>query len=203
MSQFQVRFGIFESILLLPLIVYLLRLRPVPLAIFAGGFAASALEVVLLLGFQILFGSVYHQVGLIVTMFMLGLGAGSLAMNRLLESAGRGHLIAIAAAIGAFSLCVPYILTALGRIESPAAAWASWAAIPVMTLLLAVLVGMEFPLAGKVSFRDVASTASQLYTADYIGAALGALLVSTLLIPVLGVTAVCLLAAGLNLFTQV
>jgi predicted membrane-bound spermidine synthase len=58
---------------------------------------------------------------------------------------------------------------------------------------------LEFPLAGKADFRTVTSTAARLYTADYLGAALGALIVSTLLIPVMGVVAVCLLAAGLNL----
>ncbi|MGA2797552.1 MAG: fused MFS/spermidine synthase [Thermoguttaceae bacterium] len=200
MSQFTLRFGILEAGLIVVLIVYLLRLRPVPLAIFAGGFAASALEVVLLLGFQILFGCVYHQVGLIITMFMLGLGIGSLGMNRLLPRCGRKHLVALALAIAIYSACVPYVLMALGQTESPAAAWASWAAIPVMTLLLAMLVGLEFPLAGKVGFQEVTATAARLYTADYIGAALGALLVSTLLIPVLGVIAVCLIAAGLNLF---
>jgi len=47
-------------------------------------------------------------------------------------------------------------------------------------------------------FQTVTATAARLYTADYVGAALGALLVSTLLIPVIGVVAVCLLAAGLN-----
>jgi spermidine synthase len=199
-SQFTLRFGILEAGLVVLLLIYLLRLRPVPLAIFAGGFAATALEVVLLLGFQILFGCVYHQVGLIITMFMLGLGIGSLGMNRLLPRCGRRHLVALALAIAIYSACVPYILMALGQTESPAAAWATWAAIPAMTLLLAMLVGLEFPLAGKVGFQEVTATAARLYTADYIGAALGALLVSTLLIPVLGVTAVCLMAAGLNLF---
>ncbi|MGA2063123.1 MAG: hypothetical protein ABSG67_21840, partial [Thermoguttaceae bacterium] len=197
-SQFTFRFGLLEGVLAVLMLVYLVRLRPAPLAIFAGGFAATALEVVLLLGFQILYGCVYHQVGLIITMFMLGLGIGSLAMNRLLPRCGRRHLVALALAIAIYSACVPYILMALGQSESPAAAWASWAAIPVMTLLLAVLVGLEFPLAGKVGFQEVTATAARLYTADYIGAALGALLVSTLLIPVLGVTAVCLMAAGLN-----
>jgi len=200
-SQFTLRFGFFEAGLVVILLIYLARLRPVPLAIFSGGFAASALEVVLLLGFQILHGCVYHQVGLIITMFMLGLGIGSLAMNRFLPRCGRNHLAALALAITIYSLCVPYILMFLGKSESPTIAWISWPAIPVMTLLLAVLVGMEFPLAGKVGFQDVAATAARLYTADYIGAALGALLVSTLLIPILGVTAVCLLAAGLNLLS--
>ena len=154
------------------LLVYLVRLRPVPLAIFAGGFAATALEVVLLLGFQILYGCVYHQVGLIITMFMLGLGIGSLFMNRLLPRCGRNHLVALALAIAIYSACVPYILMALGQSQSPAAAWASWAPIPILTLLLAMLVGLEFPLAGKVGFQEVTATAARLYTADYIGAAL-------------------------------
>ncbi len=87
-SQFTLSFGLFEVGGIVILLIYLLRLRPVALAIFAGGFAASALEVVLLLGFQILYGCVYHQVGLIITMFMLGLGIGSLAMNRCSRAAG-------------------------------------------------------------------------------------------------------------------
>ena len=60
-------------------LIYMVRLRPVPLVVFCGGFAASALEVVLLLAFQVLFGSLYYQVGLIVTMFMLGLVIGAMA----------------------------------------------------------------------------------------------------------------------------
>lgn len=46
MSQFEVRFGLFEGILAAILAIYLVRLRPVPLVVFCGGFAAS-LEVVL------------------------------------------------------------------------------------------------------------------------------------------------------------
>jgi predicted membrane-bound spermidine synthase len=40
---------------------------------------------------------------------------------------------------------------------------------------------------------------SRLYTADFVGASLGALLASTLLIPLVGVTGVCLLTAALNM----
>jgi predicted membrane-bound spermidine synthase len=65
--------------------------------------------------------------------------------------------------------------------------------------VLAVLVGMEFPLAARIDFQSSAVTSARLYTADYVGAALGALLVSTLLIPLLGVFLVCFATAGLNL----
>jgi len=68
-----------------------------------------------------------------------------------------------------------------------------------MALVLATLVGMEFPLAGKADFAGVAPTAARLYVADLVGAAIGALLVSTLLIPLIGVAGVCLAVGGLKL----
>ena len=76
MSQFQMRFGLLEAGVLAFLVVYIVRLRPIPLVVFCGGFAGSAIEVVLLVAFQILFGSLYYQAGWIVTMFMLGLVIG-------------------------------------------------------------------------------------------------------------------------------
>jgi len=197
MSQFSFRFGLVELGLLVLLVLFLVRLRPVPLAMFTTGFAASGLEVVLLVGFQILYGSVYHRVGLIVTMFMIGLGIGSLTMNRL-KRRGRRDLAVLELALAVFAGCVPLVLIGLGQLGA-AAPIASQVVVPLLTLLLAVLVGLEFPLAGRADFQTVTSTASHLYTADYVGAALGALLVSTLLIPLLGVTAVCLLAAAANL----
>jgi predicted membrane-bound spermidine synthase len=62
-----------------------------------------------------------------------------------------------------------------------------------------VLVGAQFPLANRQQFDGTAAGASRLYTADFVGASLGALLASTLLIPVIGVTGVCLLTAALNI----
>ena len=76
-----------EGGLLLILAAYLLRIRPVPLAVFSTGFAASALEVILLMGFQIVYGSTYQQVSLIVTMFMIGLAIGSYLMKALAAAA--------------------------------------------------------------------------------------------------------------------
>jgi spermidine synthase len=201
MSQFRFRFGLLEGVLLALLAVYLVRLRPVATAVFASGFAASALEVVLLVGFQILYGSLYRQMGLIVAMFMLGLGLGSLGMTRILPRHGRASLAWLLTGLAVYAACLPPALLGLGRLGSGMTLAASQVAIPLLTLLLAVLVGMVFPLAAKLDFQNVAATASRLYTADYIGAFLGALLVSTLLIPLLGVTTVCLLTAGLAIWS--
>lgn len=202
MSQFRTRLGLLEAALAGLLLICLLRARPVSFAIFTTGLAASALEVVLLVGFQILVGCVYYQVAIIVTMFMIGLGIGSWTMNRHLGRWGGRGLAGLEFGMAVYALIVPAVLLGLGRIGSgaiqPAAAQV---VVPMLALLLAVMVGLEFPLAGKTAFRTVSETAAGLYTADYLGAALGALWVSTLLIPLLGVLPVCLLAAGLNLLS--
>jgi spermidine synthase len=199
-SQFKGRFGVLGGVLLLFFLIYLLRIRAVPFAIFTTGFAASALEVILLVGFQILYGYVYHRVGLIVTMFMLGLAVGSFAMNRMLPRRNRRDLVKIEFGVALLAAVLPFMLMGLGHLGSGiASSISAHVAIPLLTFILAVLVGMEFPLAGKADFRGVAPTAARLYTADFVGACLGALMVSTILIPVIGVVWVCLLAAGLNL----
>ena len=221
MNQFQVRFGFLEATLLVILAVYLVRIRPVPLVIFAGGFTASAMEIVLLMGYQILYGSTYQQMSVIVTMFMIGLGVGAWLMNgrkrsegggdaeragettsrpRVAAFQGRRELAWLQGVIAAVALGVPLLLVGLGYLDRhcPGLGWVGQVVIPLTTLGLATAVGMEFPLAAKINFRSASATAAGLYTADYVGAALGALLVSTLLIPALGVVGVSILTLGLS-----
>jgi spermidine synthase len=225
MSQFTLSFGALQAVLLLLLLVYLIRLRGPALVLFASGFAGSALEVVLLLAFQVLCGSVYHQVGVIVTVFMVGLAAGAMLTNRssrrkealtgegeskidqsLLTSAATSSkdcsgrsLIVLAMALAGYAILLPLLLPLLNRMGGTAVSLlAIKAVIALLTLILAVLVGAQFPLANRLQFDGTATGASRLYTADFVGASLGALLASMLLIPLVGVMGVCLLTAALN-----
>jgi len=233
MRQFDSRFGPLQAGLLILLGIYLVRLRGSALVLFASGFAASALEIVLLLAFQVLCGSVYHQVGIIVTVFMVGLAMGASLTNRrlagssrrqealislecgmrsaelnqsLLTSAatvfgdGRKLLRRLAFLVAAYALLLPLFLPLLDRLGGTSTSLlAVKLTIVLLTLGLAVLVGMQFPLANQLEFDGTIACASRLYTADFVGAFLGALLVCTLLIPLVGVTGACLLTALLNL----
>jgi len=216
MSQFNVRFGLMQVGLLVLLGFYLIRLRSSAFVLFASGFAASALEVVLLLVFQVLCGSVYHQVGVIVTVFMAGLALGAWLMNRPSSSRSPqqrslanvrfqisdfrfGSLSLLALLIAAYAVILPLFLPLLNHLGGSATSLFLIKAIVVLlTLILAVLVGMQFPLANRLEFDGTIAGASRLYTADFIGAFLGALLACTLLIPLIGVGGVCLLTALLN-----
>jgi spermidine synthase len=223
MSQFKTGFGVLPVLLLVLLCVYLVRLRGAALVLFAAGFAGTALEIILLLAFQVVCGSVYHQVGVIVTVFMAGLALGAILANcssrrkealteknkidqSLLTSAAtsskdcsRKSLAALALAIAGYAILLMFLLPFLNRVGDLAASLVFIkAAIALLTLILAVLVGMQFPLANRLEFDGTVAGASRLYTADFVGAFLGALLASTLLIPLIGVMGVCLLAAALN-----
>jgi spermidine synthase len=209
LSQFPGRSNLLAGVLVVLLVVYLVRLRAVPRMVFAAGFAASGLEVVLLLGYQVLCGSIYRQVGLVVTMFMAGLAAGAWWVNRRLavrDAAGlrdaarsRHAVILVSVAVTGLAVLLPVVLPHLVRLDvALGSALAGQALILAFTGALAVFVGAQFPLAAAADPAEPAATASRLYAADLSGAALGALLVSAVLVPVLGVTAVCLLTAGLN-----
>ena len=94
-------------------------------------------------------------------------------------------------------MLLPLLLPLLSRMGGSAASLATvkvghW----LLTLMLAVLVGMQFPLANRLEYDGTISGAARLYTADFVGACLGALLACTVLIPLIGVRGVCLLTAA-------
>ncbi len=198
MSQFKIGFGLLQMLLLVLLCVYLVRLRGTAFVLFASGFAATTMEIVLLLAFQVLCGSVYHQLGIIVTVFMTGLALGAVLANRRMKASK--HLGLLAFAIAGYAILLAFLLPLLNRLGDTAASLLFIkATIALLTLILALLVGMQFPLANRLEFDGTVAGASRLYTADFVGAFLGALLASTLLIPLIGVTGICLVTALLNL----
>jgi len=198
LSQFGGTSAALGIALALALAAYLAALGPAPRVIFAAGFAASGLEIVLLLGFQMLYGSVYRQVGLVVTVFMGGLAAGAWAAGRASSRVPAARALAVLGlGIAAFALAVPPILRASQAVDAtPGGPLVGQGLILLATLGLAAMVGAQFPLAAAAG--GPAAAPARLFSADLAGAALGALLVASLLVPLAGVPAVCLLIAVLN-----
>ena len=69
---------------------------------------------------------------------------------------------------------------------------------PQRAVIVAFLVGAQFPLASKLHFKGVSQTAAVLYNADLFGACIGALLVSALLVPLFGLVFVCGIVASFD-----
>lgn len=177
------------ALLLVP-VTLLLRRRPVAAAVGFTGLAGMALQVILLFAFQVMHGSIYGQVGLVVTGFMAGLALGSLVG----QVAGRPWrpktmLLGGQAGIALFALG----LAGLVHLAPPV-----WA-FPLLALMGGGLVGLVFPLAVACVQGESGQVAGQLYGADLLGGCLGAALTGSLLLPVLGIPHTCLAVALVGL----
>ena len=204
----------FQGSLLLPLIVmgtvglailHLVLSTPAKtslIAVCSSGFTGLGLEVVLIIAFQICYGYVYQQLGIIITGFLLGTALGSAWSVR---HAGKPRVfllrLDLLLALTAFSLAL----------FLPVIRYAPLFHLPVfspplffsaLTALIGFLVGAQFPIAARLSFQGVEKTAGNLYTLDYLGAALGGLLIAAFAIPILGITTTCYLLGCIKLTTS-
>ena len=164
----------------------------------AGG-VLMGLEIVLLLGFQVIEGFVYTELALIIASSMCGLGLGAAAVRgpakRMKDAAGRLFMVQMVLA-----LYMPAVLGALVLLKDLHARTAvAVAGFVAMALVAGLIGGAHFCLAvlayGGAGKGKSETAGSKLYAADLLGAASGGLAASLFLLPVYGIP-VALLAAG-------
>ena len=176
----------------LALLLLVGRSSAVGAGIFAGGFAASSVEIVLLVSFQVLCGSLFRMTGIVITAFMGGLAAGSLLAGRIVRRPGIGSFIIVQFALSAICLLIPVMLLWLQTmISHPLLVQC---VITAAAFAAAVLTGIEFAVATRVRRGGTMEVASELYGLDLFGSALGALLISVYAIPLFGLMSVSILA---------
>jgi len=163
---------------------------------FAGGFAASSVEIVLLVSFQILCGSLFQMTGVVITAFMGGLAAGALLARRVVRRPGIDSFIIVQFAVSVMCVLIPIMLLWLQSMSSSPQLVRF--VITAAAFAAAVLTGIEFAIAARVRRGGAAAVASELYGLDLFGSALGALFVSVYAIPLFGIMSVSLLAGAIS-----
>ena len=191
LSMFREHFRLPLGAAALFFIVYAASIGTINRTVLSTGFTASSMEVIILLCYQIVHGSVYTGIGLIIAAFMLGLAAGSFLSNQLI-SVSRRTLIIIELGI------IFYLVTYMAMLGA-ASSMLSITVFSIMALLIGILTGAEFPVAGRLEFSSPGKTAGSLYAADLLGGSVGAFTVSLYLIPAVGMYITCLLMIALKL----
>ncbi len=172
------------------LLIWLVRIDRGGFVLFSNGAAHMASEIIAIFAFQIFFGYIYFQIGLIVTMFLAGLLPGAWIGNRL-KARSRTAIIGLdfflVALLGAFT----FLAYRLGSRMPPVS-------YLVFGFLVSWACGFQFT-AILQRFGDTDRHATGAFSADLVGAAFGALLASVLLIPNIGIagTAAVLIAVKL------
>ncbi|MCP4155318.1 MAG: hypothetical protein GY757_46760 [bacterium] len=183
------------------------------LAVFSAGMSGLALELVILYIFQNNYGDVYHIVGFIIAIFMLGLPMGAFASNTLLakkklagDSATIKAIVVILAAFAGIAFLLPRVVHIFSQTPIIEQVF-----IFFLTILVGFLVGLIFPLSIRIYLHEKEKTgkaAGIIDAFDHIGAAFGAFFIGSLFLPVMGVAKVCSLlmlfplAAALLLITD-
>jgi len=180
----------------------------------ATGFTLMALQIFLLLGFQSVYGYVYHQLAILIAMFMAGIALGSWLGIRRICSSERSSLAlpspfrVMAATQFLLALSGPALILLvrlLSRISSGTATLiAAQFVFPALAVLGGMLGGYQFPIATEIYLGDspkasVGTGVGVLYAIDLFGGCVGALLLSTYLIPVFGFSKTAWLSAAVNL----
>jgi spermidine synthase len=148
------------------------------LTAFIVGFMGMALSMVLLLAFQTLFGYIYAWVGLAMAAYMAGMGAATLIVNnRIAHMEARRVLWRMMWIAIILQLSLTPILTIMNS--------------PVLYILLFMsagsIVGAAYPLICRLYFQMTSQTElGSIYAADVLGGAVGALFITSMLIPLAG-----------------
>ncbi|MCX7973369.1 MAG: fused MFS/spermidine synthase [Candidatus Aminicenantes bacterium] len=201
-------FGLLAALTALLAILSLKKIRIstyfLPYAIFTSGFTDMLLDLALVFSFQTFFGYLYHQIGLLITIFMLGIATGSYLIIRRLDRIQRGYRLFLITEIALilFAFLLPFLLTIpSAHLEKQAVDDLLYMSFLIMSFLCGALVGFQFPLATKLFLinqereNKVSSTAGLLYGADLFGGFLGGLFGGVLFLPILGLNESCFLMA--------
>ena len=177
--------------------------------VFSSGFYGMAFNMILILALQSIFGYVYHLIGLITAMFMMGLSLGSSVMTRSVDKIRDdvSFLWRLEVLMLFFCIAVPSILQLL----TSRALWMNintllLSALFVMSLLNGLIIGVQFSLANKIYLKHnpkLGETAGVIYASDSLGACFGAFLGSVMLLPIIGIVQTCFIVFGLKLISLV
>lgn len=183
-------------LIVIPVIILLIPLffmRSVAAGMYISGFTASSFEILIIFSFQTFFGYVYSAIGLIIAIFMGGLAVGSIFGNRF--SATKKQFVVAQVLLG----CYAILFLVFWNIQKGLAnSIAGLFLFGLITFILSAITGFQYVVGTKILPGKFTQTASLLYAVDLIGAALGAIAITVILLPLLGIFNSCLLIAGFN-----
>lgn len=163
---------------------------------FATGFSAISLQIAMLFSFQSIYGFVYETVGLIMAVFMGGLALGTYLTNRCVADKSGLNLLAGSQALIALLAVVIAVVLPWAAAQQPLTS--VLVIFFALTFISGVTNGISFPLSAACCLAlggQAEKAAGTVYGAELFGACLGAVLAGTVVVPVMGIVACCLLAA--------
>ena len=168
------------------------------IAVFIMGISLIVTEIIVLLGFQAIYGYIYHQMAALIGFFMAGIALGSgffLKQKLINRKLYIKRLISVQIILG----FLPIIVFVIFQIESNVLGQIF---IFLITFSCGAVGGYHFPLASKIYFSDNQNVGI-LYGLDILGAMIGTVIFGVICIPLYGFLKVAIVILIINLFVTV
>jgi spermidine synthase len=184
----------FIAVLAVVCIVYLIRISSEEFVLFSTGFTVMGSELLVIFAFQIFFGYIYLQIGLIVTVFLAGLLPGAWFGDRFRNRSKQ----TLALADGLLILLMGLLIVALkqGSYHLPVSFFLFYG------FVISLICGFQFPVALYLRGGE-APAVTQTFSADLIGAAFGTLMTNVVFIPYFGIIWAAAGLIGLKLLSLI
>ena len=174
----------------------------IKIAIVIMGISLITLEIIILLGFQAIYGYIYHQMAALIGFFMAGIAVGSgffLKQKPLDEKSYLNRLIFVHIILA----ILPLVVLGIFKIELDIF---NQAIIFLITFLCGGAGGYQFPLASRIYFsynQNHNQNIGILYGLDIFGAMLGTVILGVICIPLFGFLQVALIIFIINLLLSI
>ena len=196
LAHFNITGNIWIFILTIPVLISVFRMNLINTALFTTGLTSISTEIILIISFQILYGYIYQMTGIFITFFMIGLAFGSFRFYKILDTTFKDYSF-IQFTFGIYTLLTAFIIFLLNLLSANSII--VHIVFLIMIFISGTLTGTQFSLATKLTGGSIAKISADSYSSEITGSAFGALIVSAVLIPVLGIFITCILIGVLNL----
>ena len=189
-AKFQTSPYVFFFVVSVFAVIYLLWISREEFVLFSTGCLTMGCEILVIFAFQIYFGYIYLQIGIIITVFLAGLLPGAWLGHKLTHPGKQVLILTDGLLIGFLVLFVLAIVSFADRL--PVSFYL------VFGFAVSLACGFQFPVALYLKGSDNAA-AARTFSADLIGAACGTLVTSVVLIPYVGILWAAAALMGLKL----
>jgi len=175
----------------IPFILFSIPLisRGIKYRIFLLGGLGISTEILSIIILQIIYGNLYHIIGMIVGLFMFGLGVGAYVFEKF-QRGGRGTL----KLLFLFASVIILVLFPIMRFHLSLIFL-----ILLVNLLFGIVVGYTYGVGTKLLKGASKDSAAVVYSFDLMGAAIGSIFTTLYFIPVYGISPTILLLVGLGI----
>ncbi len=167
--------------------------------IMTTGFFGMLANLALIFSYQVFFGVLYHRLGLLISIFMSGVAAGSIFITKNLEKIRNEAklFIYLEVLICIFSYLLALVIPGIAGFSDIANL-----IFAALFFISGLLMGLEFPLASKICLgekKEIGEVSGLISAADLAGGWIAGVLGGVILLPILGLFNTCIVILLLKL----